>query len=275
VELPASDPKIVEVYNLGAVDYFAAWELQKQCRADVLAKKRNSGALILCEHSPGVITLGRGTQRTSIRGTPNLQGPGGLINELDIEIIETERGGEATYHGPGQITCYPILDLTLWRRDVGWYLRSLETVIINVLAEFGIDAVSIAGHTGVWVATVSQGFKTQEHSVTDQCTQKSADSSADVIVQLKSPPAGYAKIASLGVRLSRWISMHGLALNYGDCLRGFAYIHPCGYQSLPVTSIASILEARQPGHSAPEYTELSQHLIAAFSRVFECEVQNS
>jgi lipoate-protein ligase B len=152
-------------------------------------------ALIVCEHAP-VITLGTSSTRSSIRTNDQ------ELRELGIELLEVERGGNVTFHGPGQLVAYPILDLKRHRRDVGWYMRLLEQCVIDTLADYDISSIRIEGKTGVWVPG--------------------------------EPPR---KIASLGVKLSRWVSYHGVAMNFLDNRSGFSHIDPCGLLGVETTSI--------------------------------------
>jgi lipoyl(octanoyl) transferase len=181
------------VRHLGRMDYTAALSLQKQLEAE-----RKDGLipdqLLLLEH-PHVITLGRnGRQENLLAGREVLERSG-------VAFFPTDRGGDITYHGPGQLVGYPILDLRDWKRDVGAYVRALEQVIIDTLADFGILAGLIPKLTGVWV--------------------------------------GERKIAAIGVHISRWVTSHGFALNVNTDLRYFQYIVPCGL-SKPVTSMAQL-----------------------------------
>ena len=180
-----------QVRELGRVDYAAALALQKQ-----LVSERKDGAipdqLLLLEH-PHVITLGR-------NGRPeNLLAGSGVLERAGIAFFPTDRGGDITYHGPGQLVGYPILDLREWKRDVGAYVRAVEQVIIDTLGDFGIIAGRIPKLTGVWVEE--------------------------------------RKIAAFGVHISRWVTSHGFALNVNTDLRYFQYIVPCGLTK-PVTSMA-------------------------------------
>jgi len=146
-------------------------------------------AVFLLEHD-AVYTIGRLPDKTSL----------GRVSQLPFPVHEINRGGQATFHGPGQLVAYPVLKLHERGRDLHRYLRDLETVLIDLLAEFGLDADRVAGKTGVWV--------------TDR------------------------KIASIGVGVRRWISMHGLALNVGSDLSGFDPITPCGLPGVTMTSIS-------------------------------------
>ena len=183
-----------QVRELGRSGFRETWDLQLEC---VQGCKRGTlcDQLIFVEHPP-TITLGRNADTAHL-----LAGPGQL-RRLGVALEETDRGGDVTYHGPGQLVAYPIMDLKGWRRDVGAYLRSLEEVIIRTLRDFGIRSGRVAGLTGVWV--------------------------------------GEAKIAALGVHLSRWVTSHGLALNVTTDLSHFGLIVPCGLTQ-PVTSMERVL----------------------------------
>lgn len=182
-----------QVRELGLVDYGTALDLQQQLTAD---RKRGliSDQLLLLEH-PHVITLGRNGRME------NLLAGSHVLSRAGISFFPTDRGGDVTYHGPGQLVGYPILDLREWRRDVGSYVRGIEQVIIDTLADFGIAAGRIPKLTGVWV--------------------------------------GERKIAAIGVHISRWVTSHGFALNVNTDLSYFQYIVPCGLTK-PVTSMAQL-----------------------------------
>jgi lipoyl(octanoyl) transferase len=179
--------------QLGRIDYASALELQQQ-----LAGRRKEGLipdqLLLLEH-PHVITMGRNGH------LENLLAGDDVMARAGISFYPTDRGGDVTYHGPGQLVGYPILDLRDWQRDVGAYVRAVEETIIATLAEYGIEAGRIPKLTGVWVG---------EH-----------------------------KIAAIGVHLSRWVTSHGFALNVSTDLSYFQYIVPCGLAK-PVTSMAAL-----------------------------------
>jgi lipoate-protein ligase B len=182
-----------EVRQLGRIGYAEALALQQQLAEE---RKRGEGIdhLLLLEH-PHVITLGRNGH------TENLLAGGEILQRAGIGFFPTDRGGDVTYHGPGQLVGYPILDLKPWKRDVGAYLRAIEQTIIDTLADYGIEAGRIPKLTGVWV-----------------------DGS---------------KIAAIGVHLSRWVTSHGFALNVSTDLNYFQYIVPCGLTK-PVTSMAAL-----------------------------------
>jgi lipoate-protein ligase B len=181
--------RMLEVARPGRVPYEAATAWQ-----ETLVERRLSGAgpdaLLLLEH-PAVYTLGRGADPRFVGA-----GAGG-----EIPVVRTGRGGQVTYHGPGQLVGYPIVDLGDHRRDVHWYVRSLEQVLIDALARLGIAADRVEGLPGVWVD-------------------------------------GRRKIASIGVAIRRWVTWHGFALNVSADLDGFAAITPCGIVGVEMTSVA-------------------------------------
>lgn len=183
---------------LGRIGYAAAAALQERC-ARLLKDGGPEERLLLLEHPP-VITLGRNARREDI-----LRDDETLLS-LGVSVEETDRGGQVTYHGPGQLVGYPILDLSPDRRDVARYLRDLEEVLIRTLAHFGVETGRAAGLTGVW--------------------------------------AGGEKIASIGVHLSRWVTTHGFALNVNTDLSHFGLIVPCGLRGRAVTSMQRLVGRR-------------------------------
>jgi lipoyl(octanoyl) transferase len=185
---------------LGRIGYAAAAALQERC-ARLLKDGGPEERLLLLEHPP-VITLGRNARREDI-----LRDDETLLS-LGVSVEETDRGGQVTYHGPGQLVGYPILNLSPDRRDVARYLRDLEEVLIRTLAHFGILAGRVPGLTGVW--------------------------------------AGREKIASIGVHLSRWVTTHGFALNVNTDLSRFGLIVPCGLRGRAVTSMQRLLGRATP-----------------------------
>jgi lipoate-protein ligase B len=181
------------VRNLGRIRYDEALAQQNES-----VELRKSGAisdqLLFVEH-PHVVTMGRNGHHENLLAGPE------LLARSGIELFETDRGGDVTYHGPGQIVGYPILDLREWKRDVHLYVRAIEQVVIDALAGFGIESWREAGATGVW---------TRE-----------------------------GKIAAIGVHISRWVTSHGFALNVDTDLNYFRYIVPCGL-TRPVASMRSL-----------------------------------
>jgi lipoyl(octanoyl) transferase len=208
------------VVDLGLLPYGPACELQRE-----VTRARKDGlipdVLLVCEH-PHVITLGRNGQRENLRASKF------LLEQMNVEFHPTDRGGDITYHGPGQIIGYPILDLAEHRRDVRWYVGQLEEVMMRATADFGVASKRVECHHGVWVDT----------------------------------PAGEEKLAALGVHLSRWVTSHGFAYNVSTDLRFFDLIVPCGIPDKRSTSLEKILgRAVRPD-------EVQPGLIARFGEVF-------
>ncbi len=226
--------------DLGVVEYGKAWEQQEEmlkAGLEVKSRRVTGGAnaadeiinnhLWLCEH-PHVYTLGKSGH------IENLLVNDHRLKELGATFFKTNRGGDITYHGPGQIVGYPILDLEQFFTDLGKYMRSLEEVIINTIAHYGIEAGRLPGSTGVWL---------------------DADN-----------PSKARKICAMGVRCSRWITMHGFALNVNTDMRFFDYIVPCGIGDKAVTSMQ-----RELGREIDEQ-EVKDILRAEFAKVFEAEI---
>lgn len=182
-----------ELHDLGRMGYGEALELQRG-----LVEKRKRGLIpdqfLIVEH-PHVVTLGRNAKTEHVLASET------ALERAGVAFFPTDRGGDVTYHGPGQVVGYPILDLREWKRDVVAYVRALEQTIIDALAEFGISAGRLEGCTGCWVDG--------------------------------------RKIAAIGVHISRWVTSHGFALNVTTDLRYFQYIVPCGL-TRPVTSMAEL-----------------------------------
>ncbi|MCX7764345.1 MAG: lipoyl(octanoyl) transferase LipB [Bacteroidia bacterium] len=217
--------KTVRYEDWGCIPYAIAWERQRLYVQEALRDPHNwQDRLILCEHPP-VITLGRNAHEE------NILLPLDLLQARGIEVYAVERGGDVTYHGPGQIVGYPILWLERYKADIGWYMRSLEEVLIRTIGEWGLKGERLPGLTGVW---------------------------------LLSPPR---KIAALGVKLTRWISMHGFALNVNTDMSGFSFIVPCGIRDKAVTSMEKELGFPLPIHSVKE------KLVGHFSEVFKVKIE--
>ncbi len=192
----------LSIVDLGLLAYAEAWELQKR-----MVAARKAGAiedvLLFCEH-PHVITLGRSGNRANLLASEN------VLRQKGVEYFETSRGGDITYHGPGQIVGYPILNLGAIRRDVVWYVRTLEEAMIRATAELGISAARVSGKTGIWVD----------------------ESGAE------------EKLAAIGVHISRWVTSHGFAYNVATDLRYFDLIVPCGIADRKATSLEKLLERK-------------------------------
>jgi lipoyl(octanoyl) transferase len=213
----------MDVRRLGLIGYQEALDIQK----DLVEQRRNGvipDQLLLLEHPP-VITLGvkaRSSRSHVLESDASLAAKG-------VGVFETGRGGDVTYHGPGQLVGYPIFDLKPDRCDVHQYVRDLEEALIRVVAGFGIPARRVKGLTGVWVG----------------------------------PDDSEEKLAAIGVRISRWITSHGFALNVNTTLEHFGLIVPCGITDRGVTSMQRLL-----GRSV-SMDEVSAHVVAAFREVFE------
>jgi len=210
-----------EFHDLGRLGYQQALELQQE-----LVSQRKQGLipdqLLIVEH-PHVITLGRNAKEGHVLASPE------ILEKAGIELHATNRGGDVTYHGPGQIVGYPIFDLREWKRDVVAYVRAIEEAIIRALAEFQITGERDPQATGVWV--------------------------------------GGAKVAAIGVHLSRWVTSHGFALNVDTDLNYFRYIVPCGLTK-PVASM------RELGCRASRQ-QVTDALLHQFERVFDLQILES
>jgi lipoyl(octanoyl) transferase len=203
--------------NQGLVPYSVAWEQQRSLVAERVKDGSLDDVLLLLEHPP-VYTLGHGASLEFLKFDPS---------QVNFEVHRVERGGEVTYHCPGQLVGYPILNLRHYQQDLHWYLRQLEEVLIQLLALYGLKGDRVAGMTGVWL----EG----------------------------------RKVAALGIKVSRWITMHGFALNVCPDLTGFERIVPCGIADKPVGSLAQFL---------PEITveQVRSDVAATFAEVFNIQL---
>ena len=191
------------ITDLGLISYTEALALQQR-----LAAARKAGALgdvlLLCEH-PHVITLGRNAKSENLLVSEH------VLRQKGVELHATNRGGDITYHGPGQIVGYPILNLGAIRRDVGWYVRTLEEAMISVSGDFDVTAFRVKGKTGIWVQVGDHAEATEE------------------------------KLGAIGVHISRWVTTHGFAYNVSTDLRYFDLIVPCGIADRKATSLEKLL----------------------------------
>ncbi|MEP6715759.1 MAG: lipoyl(octanoyl) transferase LipB [Terriglobia bacterium] len=204
------------------MSYAEALGIQQELASE-LKEGRGEDHLLFVEH-PHVVTVGRNGHEENLLASED------LLARSGIALHHSDRGGDVTYHGPGQIVGYPIIDLRTWKRDVGAYVRGIEQVLIDTLLEFGIRAERIPSLTGVWAG---EGYS--------------------------------AKVAAIGVHLSRWVSTHGFALNVTTDLRYFQYIVPCGL-ARPVTSM------EQLGVSA-DASQVKPALTRHFGKVFDFEMR--
>jgi lipoyl(octanoyl) transferase len=202
----------IKIIDLGFLDYKNSWNYQKELQKKVLIGDC-SDSIIFVEHD-SVYTFGKNSDKSNLM----------ISKDSKIKIYETERGGEITYHGPGQIVCYPILNLKNFKQSVTWYMRALEEVIIETLKLFNIKATRKDGLTGVWVKD--------------------------------------EKIGAQGVRMTKWVTMHGFALNVNTDLRFFNDIIPCGIKDFGVTSIEKIIGKEQ------DLSLVKEHILISFAKVF-------
>ena len=226
--------------DLGIQSYQPTWDYQEQLLKEAVAQKteartQNKEAseaatqhrFILVEHPP-VFTLGKNGNRSNVLVSDE------QLKVLGIEYFHINRGGDITYHGLQQVVGYPIVDLDKFKPDLGWYLRSLEEVIIQVLAEYGLKGERSAGETGVWLDPQD--------------------------------PFVARKICAMGIKCSRWITMHGFALNVNTDLSHFEFIAPCGIQGKTVTSLEKELGKKI------DYEEVKQKIKFHFEAIFDCEL---
>jgi lipoyl(octanoyl) transferase len=223
--------KICDSVDVGLIGYAEAWELQKR-----VVTARKSGAiedvLLLCEH-PHVITLGRNGKRENLLASEQ------VLQQKGVEFHASDRGGDITYHGPGQLVGYPILNLGAIRKDVVWYVRMLEEAMIRATAEFAVAAGRVEGNTGIWVKG------SQPTQVTEE------------------------KLGAIGVHISRWVTSHGFAYNVSTDLRFFDLIVPCGITGRKATSLEKILGR------AVSREEVMQPVVRNFGEVFGLEMRET
>lgn len=217
--------------DLGRITYQDAWDYQEELFQENLSRKirhePTENHLIFCEHEP-VYTLGKSGSET------NLLVNSGILKKLKVSFFKTNRGGDITYHGPGQIVGYPILDLEIFDLGVKTYINKLETSVIDVLAQFGLSAGRLKGATGVWF-------------------------DSDI-------PGKARKICAIGVKASRHITMHGFAFNVNTDLKYYEMINPCGFKDKSVTSLEKELGRKL------DIEEVKGRLQKSLIQVFDMEV---
>lgn len=233
---------LVHLIDLGTMDYGGCWQLQQEI-FDFLVQTKISRAksdtpidslkplpnfLLMVEH-PAVYTLGKSGSSANLL-VDQIQ-----LEKMGISFFKTNRGGDITHHGPGQLVVYPIFDLEQFFTDIGRYMRNLEEAVIQVLADYGLHAERYSGYTGVWFDT--------------------------------NLPLKARKICAMGVRTSRWVSMHGLAFNVKNDLKYFDYIIPCGISDKQVTSLERELQ------SNVDLTNVKLALTKSMAKIFDFEVQ--
>jgi lipoyl(octanoyl) transferase len=213
------DPIKLEVYDLGVIEYAKCLELQRSYHRKVIDGVQGD-VLLTCSHRP-VITCGTSTEDA------HFYTPSSEIEAGGTPVVSIERGGSVTYHGPEQAVCYPLINLHNHKTDVGWYMRSLEEVVLTTLREYGITGMRVPGKTGVWIDEKS-------------------------------------KIAFSGVRISRWCTLHGFSVNVLPCSHRFAPINPCGLGDITIASIAELI-APQPVTVAEVTHKLISNFITIFN----------
>ncbi|MFI5264627.1 MAG: lipoyl(octanoyl) transferase LipB [Candidatus Kapaibacterium sp.] len=217
--------KAVRLLSLPETRYAEVWDLQHSIFSRLVVGER-CDTLILCEHSP-VYTLGRVTEEANILFTDE------ELKKIGAEKFLVERGGDVTFHGPGQLVGYPLLNLSHFKEDLGWYLRALEETIILTLKEYAVTGFRIPGRTGVWVGQAGDE----------------------------------EKICAIGIKASRWCTMHGFAFNVSTDLSYFERIIPCGIGDKKVTSLEKLLGKKV------YMKEVRSHYAASFETVFGVELQ--
>jgi lipoyl(octanoyl) transferase len=209
--------RVLEVVRAGLVPYAEALEWQRRLADDRIAGRLPHDLLLLLEHPP-VLTLGRGAQAAHV------------LRPEGVEVFEVERGGDVTFHGPGQLVGYPIFDLRQHRQDLHWYLRTLEQALIDGLGELGIPAERNTGYTGVW----TRG----------------------------------KKIASIGIHVKQWVTWHGFALNVTTDLSSFDRIVPCGIAGVVMTSVEKEAAAGSREQGAWMWERTVEAVVRGFERAF-------
>jgi lipoate-protein ligase B len=213
--------RTIKIYELGTTDYEEVHSLQRNLQQQ-RRERQGVDSLLLTEHRP-VITLGRS------HPVPDLRVPAETLVEHGIQVVQTERGGDITYHGPGQLVAYGIVDLKGWELGVVDYAGLLEQTVVGVLADWGVKGEQVPAARGVWVAG--------------------------------------RKIASLGLNVRRWVTMHGIAVNIDTDPAHFELINPCGMPDVEVTSLTDEVGKRVP------MSEAVESFVFHFSRVFECRAE--
>ena len=228
-----SELPTLRVCRLGRVRYRPTWELQRRL-AEARKQQAIPDTLLLLEHEP-VITFGRNVGSTSLLLDEK------ALEERGVELVEVDRGGDATFHGPGQLVAYPILDLSVDCRDVRRYVWNLEQTMIEVMQEYGIAGSRLDGAPGAWVHATHSGEVDR-------------------------------KIGAVGVRLSRWVTHHGIGFNINTHLPYFKMIIPCGLSDKGVTSLQRELNPTMTqSNDVPEldFHEVERHFVRCFARLFQ------
>lgn len=238
----------VQFEDLGMMDYQAAWDYQTARHRALVDNKRDNGhlppgtypqqhTLIFTEHPP-VYTLGKSGSMTNLLLSET------QLEEKNIQFFPINRGGDITFHGPGQVIGYPILDLECFFTDISKFVRSLEEAIIRTIAMYGVVGTRVEGYTGVWI----QGTPASGHIGPDNDKKR--------------------KICAIGVHLSRWVTLHGWALNVTTPLDYFNYIIPCGIAEKD----KSVTSLQQEIGYTPDIQEVKDRLKHHFAEIFQCQL---
>ncbi len=226
------------ICDIGRMDYRPAWALQQRIQHRLITAKRRTPpeiiphVFVFVEHPP-VYTIGKSGNRRNLLVSED------LLRKRGAEFVEIDRGGDITYHGPGQIVGYPILDLDRFVADIHKYLRRIEQTIIDACASYGVQGERIAGRTGVWIDA-------------ETATNPGSETAR--------------KICAMGIRCSRWVTMHGFALNVSTDLNWFSHIVPCGISDSNVTSLE-----KEIGHPV-DPQDVKKKIVRHFANLFEAQV---
>jgi lipoyl(octanoyl) transferase len=233
------------VADLGTLSYAAALELQRGVARRRITGEIGEDLLLLVEHPP-VVTLGRTAKQANLITSADFLAANG------VELFEVERGGDITFHGPGQLVGYPIIDLKRHRKDLHWYLRQVEEALIRAIGEFGLEGGRVEKYTGVWVGS---GIGRRESEI----------GAAGQPVDSPFPAPDFRrKIASIGVHARDWVTWHGFALNVNTDLRYFDLIVPCGITGVTMTSVARELQS-----GSVDMRAVRDAVVRAFGSTFD------
>ena len=224
----AVSARLLLVRDLGLVDYDEAWALQKETARQRISGEQPHDVLLLVQHPP-VVTLGRSTKPHHLLASA-LQ-----LEAAGVQLRDVERGGDVTVHEPGQLVAYPIIDLKQHTKDLHWYLRQVEEIVIVALRNFGLETTRVAGLTGVWIRDAT----------------------------------GQRKLASIGVHAKDWVTWHGVALNVGNDLSTFAHTVPCGIDGVTMTTVHR--ECAAVGQPAPTIESVALAIARAAGAVLDLE----
>lgn len=236
---PTRSTRRLQVVELGVQPYGVTLELQRELARARITGELSHDTLLLVQHPP-VVTLGRASRDGHVTASP------ALLAARGVATFEVERGGDVTFHGPGQLVGYPIMDLANHRKDLHWYLRTVEEALIRGVAPFGIRGTRNPGYTGVWVG---------------------GDAGGDTAAGLQPPPR---KLASIGVHARGWVTWHGFALNVENDLSYFDLIVPCGIAGVSMTSVK-----RETGRRSPSFDIVSESVARAMGEAFGVDVMEA